>query len=68
VANDSSANEAEYVFKRIVGIRKEKDGSLRHRVRWYGYSRNDDTWEPSYHLPEDAVQCYHRRVGLPYTN
>jgi chromodomain protein Y len=67
VAKDSGASEAEYVFERIVGIRKEKDGSFRYRVRWYGYSRNDDTWEPSHHLPEDIVQRYHRRVGLPYT-
>jgi hypothetical protein len=35
------------VFERIVGMRKKNDGSFRYRVRWYGYNRNDDTWDPS---------------------
>jgi Chromo (CHRromatin Organisation MOdifier) domain len=55
----------EYVFERIVGTRQASDGTLRYRVRWYGYSRDEDTWEPQDHLPISAVRRYHRRVGLP---
>jgi Chromo (CHRromatin Organisation MOdifier) domain len=65
---EDSLSEAEYVFERIVGMRKEEDGSFRYRVRWYGYTRSDDPWEPPHHLPEDAVHRYHRRVGLARTN
>jgi transposase InsO family protein len=57
--------EEEYVFEKIVGTREARDGTLRYRVRWYGYSREDDTWEPGEHLPMDALRRYHRRVGLP---
>jgi hypothetical protein len=33
----------EYVIEKIVGTRQERDGTTRHRVRWYGYGREDDT-------------------------
>lgn len=65
---DSTPNETEepeYVFERIVGLRKADDGTWLYRVRWYGYSRDDDTWEPAHHLPGNVVRRYHRRVGLP---
>jgi hypothetical protein len=53
-----------HVVDRIVGLRKEQDGIPRYRVRWYGYGREDDTWEPWEHLPEPLVRSYDRRVGL----
>jgi Chromo (CHRromatin Organisation MOdifier) domain len=76
-SDDASANEegnqarhpegeAEYVIERIVGVRQGADGKLRYRIRWYGYGRDDDTWEPLEHLPEDLVRRYHRRTRLPY--
>jgi hypothetical protein len=59
--------EAEYVFEKIVGVRQMADGALRYRVRWYGYGRDSDTWEPATHLPESAIRRYHRRTRLPYS-
>jgi Chromo (CHRromatin Organisation MOdifier) domain len=58
--------EAEYVVERIVGVRQWAEGKLRYRIRWYGYGRYDDTWQPLEHLPEDLVRRCHRRTRLPY--
>jgi hypothetical protein len=47
--SDSTPNETEepeYVFDKIVGLRKADDGTWLYIVRWYGYSRDDKTWEP----------------------
>jgi Integrase core domain len=57
--------EPEYVFEKIFGLRKADDGTWLNIVRWYGYSRDDDTWEPAHHLPGNVVRRYHRRVELP---
>jgi hypothetical protein len=55
----------EYVFERIVGTKKADDGTMLYRVRWFGYTRDEDTWEPHEHLPISALRRYHRRIGLP---
>jgi hypothetical protein len=57
-------HEAEYVMERIFGVRQGADGKLRYRIRWYGNGRDDYTWEPLEHLPEDLVRRYHRRTRL----
>jgi hypothetical protein len=57
--------EDEYVMEKIVGAKKIQGGGLRYRVRWYGYSREEDTWEPADNLPDEAVRRYHQRTGLP---
>jgi Chromo (CHRromatin Organisation MOdifier) domain len=58
-------DEPEYVMDKIVGLRKADDGTWRYRVRWYGYTREDDTWEPADHIADNVIRRYHRRVGLP---
>jgi hypothetical protein len=66
--SDSTANETEepeYVFDKIVGLRKADDGTWLYRVLCYGYSSDYDTWDPAHHLPGNVVRRYHRRVGLP---
>ena len=55
--------EGEYVFERITGMRQRRDGSVQYKVRWYGYGPSEDTWEPSAHLPADALRRYRRRTG-----
>ena len=60
---DNIALEGEYVFERITGMRQKSDGSVHYKVRWYGYGPDEDTWEPSAHLPRDALRRYHRRIG-----
>jgi Chromo (CHRromatin Organisation MOdifier) domain len=59
-------DETEYVFEKISGVRQEADGSLRYKVRWFGYGRESDTWEPVEHLPASAVRRYHRQTNIPY--
>jgi Chromo (CHRromatin Organisation MOdifier) domain len=54
----------EYVIERLVGLRREADGSESYKVRWFGYTREEDTWEPPANLPSSMVQKYRRRVGL----
>jgi hypothetical protein len=43
--------DEEYVVVRLVGLRREADGSESYKVRWFGYSREEDTLEPlkTYH-------------------
>jgi hypothetical protein len=55
----------EYVFKRLVGTNQADDGTMLYRVWWFGYTRDDGTWEPQEHLPISALRRYHRRIGLP---
>lgn len=33
-------------------------GRYLYRVRWYGYSPSDDTWELVEHLPQSKVLTY----------
>jgi Chromo (CHRromatin Organisation MOdifier) domain len=46
----------EFLFERITGMKKLNDGTLRYKVRWYGYGPEDDTWEPSAHLPASSLR------------
>lgn len=53
-----STNEKEYVFDHIVDFNTDSD---LFRVRWHGYSAEEDTWEPPNHLPFNAIASYFRR-------
>jgi Chromo (CHRromatin Organisation MOdifier) domain len=55
----------EYVFEKIFGARVGKNGKNEYRVRWFGYSCDDDTWEPASHLPDAAVKRYHQPTRIP---
>jgi Chromo (CHRromatin Organisation MOdifier) domain len=68
LADASKEDDVEYVIDRIVGVRRESDGTHRYRVRWYGYGREDDTWEPEGNLPTPMVRSYNRRVSLLRAN
>jgi Chromo (CHRromatin Organisation MOdifier) domain len=52
----------EFVFERITGMKKLNDGTLRYKLRWYGYGPEDDTWEPSAYLPAASLRRYHRKI------
>jgi hypothetical protein len=64
----TDVNQPEYVMEKIVGARQLPDGSLRYLVRWYRYSREDDTWEPAAHLPKNFLRKYYLRTVLPLPN
>ena len=64
---DGSTQEEEGVESCVIDHivnHGELDGVLRFRVRWYGYSSKDDTWEPPEHVPRSQVIAYYRRRGI----
>ena len=46
---DIEANDAEYEVEEILDKRTRK-GVTEYKIRWKGYSNEDDTWEPTSHL------------------
>jgi hypothetical protein len=50
----------EYVIDRLVG-HEMRNSQLFLKVRWYGYTAADDTWELWSHLPERSVSRYMRK-------
>jgi transposase InsO family protein len=57
-------NLAEFVVDRIVSHRRDADGNMRLRVRWFGYASSEDTWEPVIHVPQEMLHRYARRKRL----
>lgn len=49
-------NVDEDVIDRIVDHGYSKDVELLHRVQWYGYAPNGDTWQPSHDLPQSHLR------------
>ena len=46
----SDSDDDEYEVESILA-RRTVDGVVQYLVRWKGYGADDDTWEPSTHLP-----------------
>ncbi|KAH8274787.1 hypothetical protein KR026_006152 [Drosophila bipectinata] len=55
--------EKEWVVERIIDyVDDEKDGGL-YRIRWKGFGRKDDTWEPQSNLScEDLIEKFKRKM------
>jgi hypothetical protein len=56
---------AEYVIDRLVGPGKSPDDEIVLRVRWAGYSDENDTWEKAEDLPSELVRADAKRKKLP---
>jgi Chromo (CHRromatin Organisation MOdifier) domain len=52
--------EREYVVERIVDAQSDDVGQPLYRVRWMGYSPEEDTWEPTGNLPSHFIRRYWR--------
>jgi Chromo (CHRromatin Organisation MOdifier) domain len=50
----------EYVIERIVDSGVGEDGAMVYRVRWVGYSPEEDSWQLAEHLPSHFVRRYER--------
>nr|6V41_AAA Chain AAA, Testis-specific chromodomain protein Y 1 [Homo sapiens] len=53
----------EFEVEAIVDKRQDKNGNTQYLVRWKGYDKQDDTWEPEQHLMncEKCVHDFNRR-------
>ena len=57
----SGTTEVEYAIDRLVD-HADIEGTPHYRVRWYGYTANNDTWEPADNLPNRMISLYHKRL------
>jgi hypothetical protein len=51
----------EFVIERLISHGEAEDGKKLIRVRWAGYSNNDDTWEPAENIPHQLIRRYAKR-------
>ena len=54
-----------YVVKALTGHKPGPDGTPFFRVRWYGYTADDDTWEPANFIDYNTVVRFCKRKRLP---
>jgi hypothetical protein len=59
--NESSEDEEEeeWEMDHIV-CRKYVNGEPFYKIRWTGFSSNDDTWEPTEHLSQELIDNFER--------
>jgi hypothetical protein len=56
----STRSTEEYVIDRLVDEGLDPKGRTIYRVRWLGYSVEEDTWELAEHLPDHFIRRYLR--------
>ncbi|KAI7847982.1 hypothetical protein BDC45DRAFT_326850 [Circinella umbellata] len=58
-------NDTFYTVQSIVDHKQLSPGKYEYRVRWKGYTINDDTWEPaeSFNSPQPIMK-YWERIGV----
>ena len=49
----------------IVDHGVDGEGIMRVKVRWYGFTEKEDTWEPVTNLPRHFLRLYARRQKIP---
>eukprot|EP00171_Calliarthron_tuberculosum_P023466 IDg23466t1 len=58
-SQDTEDTNTKYVADRIVNYDKD---DMTFRVRWEGYTPEEDTWEPAGHLPYNLVAKFFKRT------
>lgn len=56
-------SDQEFVVERIMDHRDEPDGKRLYKVRWFGYDKHNDTFEPEQNIPTHFVIRYWNRVN-----
>ena len=56
----SARTRQEFAIERVVDSDQGEDGISRYRVRWAGYSPEEDTWEIAQHLPPHFIRQYEK--------
>merc|ERR1712079_92448 len=49
----------QYVVEKILDKKEAEDGTWLYRVKWRGYSYEENTWEPIENLTDDTGTCVH---------
>jgi Chromo (CHRromatin Organisation MOdifier) domain len=52
--------EKEYVINKIIAADRDDKGHPIYRIRWEGYTAEDDTWEPEQSLPSSMIISFLR--------
>jgi Chromo (CHRromatin Organisation MOdifier) domain len=62
---DLIGGEQEYKVKHIINHRNTGQGKkLQYLIKWKGYPKSDNTWEPTSHLhAPQLIKEYQRRIG-----
>lgn len=57
-SDEEHAND--FIVDKIVDASKA-GSEWSYRIRWYGFPPNEDTWEPSQHIPDHFITAYWKR-------
>ena len=50
--------DEQYVVEKILDKKEADDGTFLYRVKWRGYSYEENTWEPIENLTDDTGDCF----------
>merc|ERR1712066_737566 len=56
---EEDEDDAQYVVEKILDKKEAEDGTWLYRVKWRGYSYEENTWEPIENLTDDTGTCVH---------
>merc|ERR1712223_1733383 len=56
---EEDEDDAQYVVEKILDKKEADDGTFLYRVKWRGYSYEENTWEPIENLTDDTGTCVH---------
>ena len=51
---EEDEDDAQYVVEKILDKKEAEDGTWLYRVKWRGYSYEENTWEPIENLTDDT--------------
>merc|ERR1711963_960059 len=56
---EEDEDDAQYVVEKILDKKEAEDGTWLYRVKWRGYSYEENTWEPIENLTDETGTCVH---------